>query len=295
MLDCLKRGCQRFTPGARAPSCWVTSFMTAALEEKSGSKQCSRRFLFFALCCQRADKSIRAVFPFRVLIVAISSSVQEFRRSRIWLSLIGFGVSMRSFRLIFPLLFLNKQVIKMEMGKTIRQRLTVKVFGAAAGVWKERRPWKMEKLHLWHKALLIIAFNLRFTSCDFGLSLCCPGYGPLSKLLCCLFCLKKKMLVSSITGTWAIFNLSDAPLFSPSLSIQEPDMQGLQISNGRQQVDAGARANGGVHVVLQRAQTAAFALHTGRHQQVCDWSEGVKEPARFLRSFAAPSWPSSPK
>lgn len=109
MLDCLKRGCQRFTPGAIAPSCWVTSFMTAALEEKSGSKQCSRHFLFFALYCQRADKSIRAVFPFRVLIVAISSSVQEFRRSRAWLRLIGFGVSMQSFRQIFPFCFpINK-------------------------------------------------------------------------------------------------------------------------------------------------------------------------------------------
>lgn len=55
--------------------------MTVALEEKRGSKQFSRRFLFFALfCCQRADKSIRAVFPaFWDLIVAISSSVQEFR------------------------------------------------------------------------------------------------------------------------------------------------------------------------------------------------------------------------
>lgn len=97
--------------------------MTAALEEKSGSKQCSRHFLFFALYCQRADKSIRAVFPFRVLIVAISSSVQEFRRSRVWLRLIGFGVSMRSFRRIFPFCFPNKQVIKMEMGENNKAKI----------------------------------------------------------------------------------------------------------------------------------------------------------------------------
>lgn len=54
----------------------------------------------------------------------------------------------------------------MEIRKTIRRRLTVNVFQAvfraAAEVWKERRPWKMERLHLWHKALLIIEFNLRF-------------------------------------------------------------------------------------------------------------------------------------
>lgn len=91
MLHCLKQGCQRFTPCASAPSFWVTSFMTAALEEKSGGKQSSRHF-FFALYCQCADKSIRAVFPFRVLIAAISPSLQERRRSRVWLGLKGFGV-----------------------------------------------------------------------------------------------------------------------------------------------------------------------------------------------------------
>lgn len=57
--------------------------MTAALEEKSGGKQSLRHFLFFALYCQRADKSVRAVFPFRVLIAAISPSLQERRRSRV--------------------------------------------------------------------------------------------------------------------------------------------------------------------------------------------------------------------
>lgn len=54
----------------------------------------------------------------------------------------------------------------MEIGKAIRQRLTVNafqaVFSAAAEVWKERKSWKMERLHFWHKALLIIEFNLPF-------------------------------------------------------------------------------------------------------------------------------------
>lgn len=35
-----------------------------------------------------------------------------------------------------------------------------------------------------------------------------------------------------------------------SFSFQEPDMQGVQISNSGQQVDACARTNGGVHIVL---------------------------------------------
>lgn len=38
---------------------------------------------------------------------------------------------------------------------------------------------------------------------------------------------------------------------SLSLSVQEPGMQGVQVSNGGLQVDASARANGGVHFVLQ--------------------------------------------
>lgn len=36
----------------------------------------------------------------------------------------------------------------------------------------------------------------------------------------------------------------------PPFSVQEPGMQGVQISNGGQQVDACARTNGGVHIVL---------------------------------------------
>lgn len=37
---------------------------------------------------------------------------------------------------------------------------------------------------------------------------------------------------------------------SLSVSVQEPSMQGVQISNSGQQVDACARTNGGVHIVL---------------------------------------------
>lgn len=45
-------------------------------------------------------------------------------------------------------------------------------------------------------------------------------------------------------------------------------MQGVQISNGGQQVDARAGTNGGVHAVLQHPQAAALALHPGGHEQV---------------------------
>lgn len=45
------------------------------------------------------------------------------------------------------------------------------------------------------------------------------------------------------------YTFSFLPL-SPSLSVQESSMQGVQISNSGQQVDACAGANGGVHVVL---------------------------------------------
>lgn len=45
------------------------------------------------------------------------------------------------------------------------------------------------------------------------------------------------------------YSFLPSPL-SPSLSVQEPSMQGVQISNHGQQVDARAGTNGGVHVVL---------------------------------------------
>lgn len=38
--------------------------------------------------------------------------------------------------------------------------------------------------------------------------------------------------------------------FPPFLSVQEPSMQSVQISNSRQQMDACTGANGGVHFVL---------------------------------------------
>lgn len=55
--------------------------------------------------------------------------------------------------------------------------------------------------------------------------------------------------------------------FSPR-SVQEPHMQGVQVSDRGQQVDARARANGGVHVVLQHSQTAALTVHPGGHEPV---------------------------
>lgn len=45
-------------------------------------------------------------------------------------------------------------------------------------------------------------------------------------------------------------------------------MQGVQISNSGQQVDAGAGTNGGVHFVLWHPQTAALAVYSGGHEQV---------------------------
>lgn len=62
-------------------------------------------------------------------------------------------------------------------------------------------------------------------------------------------------------------HLSSLPL-SPSLSVQEPSMQGVQISNSGQQVDACARTNGGVHIVLQHPQTATLSVYSGGHEQV---------------------------
>lgn len=66
--------------------------------------------------------------------------------------------------------------------------------------------------------------------------------------------------------------VSDASLFICSLllhSVQEPGMQGVQISDSGQQVDAGAGTNGGVHSVVHHPQTAAVALHPGGQEQVC--------------------------
>lgn len=45
-------------------------------------------------------------------------------------------------------------------------------------------------------------------------------------------------------------------------------MQGVQISNSGQQVDARARTNGRVHAVLQHPQTAALTVRSGGHEQV---------------------------
>lgn len=63
------------------------------------------------------------------------------------------------------------------------------------------------------------------------------------------------------------FTLPPLPL-SSSGSVQEPSMQGVQISDSGQQVDVCAGTNGGVHSLLQCPQTAALALHSGGHDPV---------------------------
>lgn len=51
--------------------------------------------------------------------------------------------------------------------------------------------------------------------------------------------------VMNYSAVWSIYLSS---LLSPS--VQEPSMQGVQISNGGQQVDACSGTNGRVHIVL---------------------------------------------
>lgn len=79
MFDCLKQDCQRFTPGALAPTYWVTSFMTAVLEAKRASKHCSRHTAFLP---SAASMQIRALEQFsfpslRLLLLATLCKNEE--------------------------------------------------------------------------------------------------------------------------------------------------------------------------------------------------------------------------
>lgn len=77
-------------------------------------------------------------------------------------------------------------------------------------------------------------------------------------------------------------------LSAPSVprSVQEPRVQSLQVPDGGQQVDACARANGRVHVVLQHSQAAAVAVHPGGHEPVSGF-----EIALLIFSMSLPLLP----
>lgn len=81
------------------------------------------------------------------------------------------------------------------------------------------------------------------------LSYCCHSWFRSYKYKSLNYFWREGVLFSAFKNVqYVILSLSLS--LSPSFSVQEPDMQGVQISNRGQQVDASERTNGGVHVVL---------------------------------------------
>lgn len=142
------------------------------------------------------------------------------------------------------------------------------------------RRWEMS--YLWQTQLLIIEFNLCFipsvTFKDFWCLpvMLCPSGEQLSLHYLTLLNFGRITPRISLASMCFIccsireINIHLFPFCSLlSHSVQKPSMQGVQISNDGQQVDAGAGTDGGVHSVVHHPQAAARALHSGGPEQVC--------------------------
>lgn len=104
VFECLERDCRRFTWGTSAPTYWVTSFLTAALETKRSNKHCSRHTAFLPSAASMQIRALELFFvsSLRLLLLATLCKNEEdgAEFESVLMEEFGGGVSKQSFWMI---------------------------------------------------------------------------------------------------------------------------------------------------------------------------------------------------
>lgn len=149
MHDCLERDSRSFTPGASAPTYWVTSFMAASLETERSGTHCSRQtaFLPFAASMQIRALELFFVSSLRLMLLATLRKIRK-RRCWIWIGFNGragwwryYQAKFQSESTLSDRLLYNKQAIQIKE----KHSVSILVCCAATEVEKEKEkvPWKV--------------------------------------------------------------------------------------------------------------------------------------------------------